>query len=57
MCLQVERGKMVIEWKEWEHSEEYELTMENERVMEALRNYGMKKFFLTPCLRAQPELL
>ena len=27
MCLQVERGKMVIEWKEWEHSEEDDLAM------------------------------
>ena len=43
MCLQVERGKMVIEWKEWEHSEEDELAMENEGVMEALRNCGLKK--------------
>ena len=25
--------------------------------MEALKNYGLKNFFLTPCLRAQPELL
>ena len=49
VCLQVERGKMVIEWKEQEHSEEDELAMENERVMEALRNSGLKKFFLTPC--------
>ena len=57
MCLQVERRKMVIEWKEWEHSEEDKLSMENERVMEALRNFFLKKFFLTPCLRAQPELL
>ena len=48
---------MVIEWKEQEHSEEHELSMENERCMEALRDCGMKKFFLTPCLRAQSELL
>ena len=57
MCMQVERGKMVIEWKEREHSEEDELSMDNERVMEALRNCGLKKFFLMPCLRAQPKLL
>ena len=25
--------------------------------MNALRNCGLKKFFLIPCLRAQPELL
>ena len=43
---------MVIEWKEQEHSEEDELAMENEGVMEALRNRGLKKFFLTPCLQA-----
>ena len=48
---------MVIEWKEREHRKEDELAMENERFMEALRNYGLKKNFLTPCLRAQPELL
>ena len=48
---------MVIEWKEQEHSEEDKLAMENERCMEAPRDYGLKKFFMTPCLRAQPELL
>ena len=48
---------MVIEWKEREHSEEDELAMENEGVRAALRNCGLLKFFLTPCLRAQPELL
>ena len=48
---------MVIEWKKREHSEEDELAMENEGVMEALRNCGLKKKILTPCLRAQPELL
>ena len=31
--------------------------MENEQCMDALQNFGLKKFFLTPCLRAQPELL
>ena len=48
---------MVIEWKEREHSEEDKLAMENERCMEALRDCGVKKIFMTPCLRAQPELL
>ena len=48
---------MVIEWKEREHREEDELAIDNERVMEALRNCGLKKFFLTPCLRAQLDLL
>ena len=49
--------RMVIEWKEREHSEEDELVMGNKHCMNALRNCGLKKFFLTPCLRAQPELL
>ena len=48
---------MVIEWKEQEQSEEDELSMGNERCMEALRDFGLKKFFLTPCLHAQPEML
>ena len=48
---------MVIEWKEREHGEEDEMAMENEACMNALKNCGLKKFFLTPCLRAQPELL
>ena len=48
---------MVIEWREQEHGEEDELAMENETCMNALRNCGLKKFFLTPSIRAQPELL
>ena len=48
---------MVIEWKEREHGEEDEQAMENETCMNALKNCGLKKFFLTPCLRDQPELL
>ena len=47
----------MIEWREREHGEEDELAMENETCMNALRNCGLNKFFLTPCLRAQPELL
>ena len=48
---------MAIEWKEREHGEEDEQAMENETCMNALKNCGLNKFFLTPCLRAQPELL
>ena len=48
---------MVIEWKEREHSEEDEMEMGNEQCMDSLWNCGLKKFFLTPCLRAQPKLL
>ena len=31
--------------------------MQSQACMNALRNCVLKKFFLTPCLRAQPELL
>ena len=48
---------MMIEWKEREHSEEYEMAMDNEACMNALRDCNLKNLFLTPCLRAQPELL
>lgn len=48
---------MVIDWKEREHEREDELAMEDEVCMDALTNCGLKKFFLTPYLRAQPELL
>ena len=48
---------MVIEWKEREHGEEDEMAMKNEAYMNALRDYGLKKFFLTPCLRDQLEIL
>ena len=48
---------MVTEWKEREHSEEDELAMEKEICIEALSECGLKKFFMTPCLRAQLKLL
>ena len=48
---------MAIEWKEREHGEEDEQAMQSQACMNALRNCGLKKFFLTLCLRAQPELL
>ena len=48
---------MVIEWKEREHDAMDALAIEDEACMDALRDCGLKKFFLTPYLRAQPELL
>ena len=51
------KATMVIEWKEREHSEEDEMAMGNEKCMNDLWNCGLKKFFLTPRLKAQPELL
>jgi len=48
---------MVVEWKEREHDDVDALALEDEGCMNALRDCGLKKFFLTPYLRAQPELL
>jgi len=49
--------KMVVEWKEREHDVVDAMALEDEACMDALRDYGLKKFFLTSYLRAQPELL
>lgn len=48
---------MEIVWKEREHDAVDALTLEDEACMDALRDCGLKKFFLTPYLHAQPELL
>ena len=48
---------MVVEWKEREHDAVDAMALEDEACMDALRDCGLKKFFLTSYLRAQPELL
>lgn len=48
---------MAIVWKEREHDVLDALALEDEACMDALRDCGLKKIFLTPYLRAQPELL
>ena len=48
---------MVVEWKEREHDAVDALTIADEGCMNALRDCGLKNFFLTSYLRAQPELL
>ncbi|CAA3018921.1 Hypothetical predicted protein [Olea europaea subsp. europaea] len=48
---------MVVEWREREHDAIDAMALEDEACMEALRDCGLKKFFLTSYLRAQPELL
>ena len=48
---------MVIKWKEREHGEEDEQALENVICMDLLRDSRLKKFFMAPCLWAQPELL
>ena len=48
---------MVVEWKEREHDVVDALAITDEGCMNALRDCGLKKFFLTSYLRAQPEIL
>ena len=48
---------MAIEWREREHDAIDAMAMEDDACMDALRDCGLKKFFLTSYLRAQPELL
>lgn len=48
---------MVVELKEIEHDSVDALALEDDGCMNSLRYCGLKKFFLTPYLRAQPELL
>jgi len=48
---------MVVEWREREHDAIDSMALEVEACMDALRDCGLRKFFLTSYLRAQPELL
>jgi len=48
---------MVVEWKEREHGDVDAQALADDGCMAALRDCGLKKFFHTSCLRAQPELL
>ena len=48
---------MVVVWKEQEHDIVDASAIEDEGCMNALRDCGLKKYFLTSSLRAQPELL
>ena len=48
---------MAVEWREREHDAIDAMALEDEACMDALRDCGLKKFFLTSYLCAQPELL
>ena len=46
-----------ISWKEWENEDVDTQAMNDPNCLEALTACGILKFFLTPRMRAQPELL
>ena len=47
----------MVDWKEHEHGDIDTQAITDTNCLEALRNYGLLKFFLTPGIRAKPELL
>ena len=50
-------SRMTLTWREREHSAVDNEVMGNDEALEALQGCGLLKFFLTPRLRAQPNLL
>lgn len=48
---------MEIEWKERKHQRIDQMALEDPDYLDALRNYGLLKFFMTLGLWAQPKLL
>ena len=47
----------MVDWKEHEHEDVDTQAMNDPNYLDALRNYGLLKFFLKPGMGAQLELL
>ena len=47
----------MLEWKEREHEVNDQVALGDRATMVSLRNCGLLKFFMCPCLRVQPLLL
>lgn len=50
-------SKMPVTWREGEHEEEDMLALHDLVTVNALRNYGLFKFFRISCMRQQINLL
>jgi len=48
---------MVVTWWEWEHEEQYMISLHDKGTVDALKNYGLLKFFRLSSMRQQMELL
>ena len=48
---------MAFVWQERDHDNAYAATFSDAGCRNAMRACGLLKFFFTPCLRAQPDLL
>ena len=53
----IHRIKMVIIWKEHEHEEQHMIALNNQGTVDALRNFGLLKYFRLSSMRKQIELL
>ena len=47
----------ILEWREREHGQDGEESMDDLVIILVLRNYGLLKFFKTQCMWKQPQLL
>ena len=56
MAFAREKLSKMVDWKEREHEDVDTKAMNDPTFQEALRACGLLKFFLTPGMRAQPEL-
>lgn len=57
MAFAIEKLSKMVDWKEREHGEVDIEALNDPNCLEALRACGLLKFFLTPGIQAQPELL
>jgi hypothetical protein len=48
---------MVLEWREREHEEDNAMAENHPPTIASLRDCGLLKYFLIPCMRAQIRLL
>ena len=47
---------MMITWREWEHEEQDVIVLDNQGMVEALRNCGLLKYFWLFGMKQQIEL-
>jgi len=57
MAFAREKSPKMVDWKEWEHENVETHAMSDPNCLEALRACVLLKFFLTPSMWAQSELL
>lgn len=56
-CFYMQGYKMYFSWQEWTHDDDDVMGVADPHCLNILQNYGLLKFFLTPLLRPQLDLL